>query len=64
VYGVIEIELHAQTMIDYFETYAFLSKISPFIPTIAVSVINIIVPTVTEKMVNFEKWDYSNTVIQ
>ena len=50
-------------IIDYFEEYAFLNRISMFIPTIAISIINIIVPIVTEKMVDFEKWDYSNTVI-
>lgn len=61
--GIITLSLYDKQIEDSLKTTS-LQKISSFVPSIALSVINSVVPIVSKKITEFEAWDFQDDLVK
>ena len=63
-YAIFLVNVNEYTISSYLAAhYSWLSYLSAFIPSICLTLINTLIPLLTNLIIYFERWDYHSTVI-
>jgi len=62
--GIYFVNVYQQSISDYLKTrYSWLTYVAAFIPSVCLTIINGIIPLLTNMIIYFERWDYASSVI-
>ena len=58
------INLYDDSIQDFLKHYRLLNKIASFVPSLCLSFVNTLIPTLTKMITKYEAWDFASTMIK